>query len=281
MSTSEWDDTAEDLADLAKRVTEVFALCEAIPGDVDAILGRAEFLPELFTLLDHLQFFAIALKRCGDGLLNLAPQDDPSGIYPALHQVSVGTIRANSFSEATISISLALWAILSRKDLTWRVRCRVVARFQDDWNLSRAALRAEIAKNSARIHQRESAGIATDTSRMAFLADYKKSFFERYNGRLQPRTKPSKRSTPTTRPIITLNPAQITLEGAVYPLSPDQALYLQALVDAQDWMSDAEFRRGCPEVGDSARPDRWRDKLPGAVKARIEKHKGNAGHRWV
>lgn len=79
---------------------------------------------------------------------------------------------------------------------------------------------------------------------------------------------------------VTFNPPQITIGGIPYALTDDQALYLDTLIKLGNWMSDPEFRKECPQVGDEARPDRWRKSLPGSVKSHLETKQGK-GTRWL
>lgn len=81
-----------------------------------------------------------------------------------------------------------------------------------------------------------------------------------------------------TAPVVSLDPPQITIGGTAIALSDDQALYLQELLKADDWMSDPEFKKRCQQVGNSARPDRWRDKLPEAVSRHLDTD--HRGTRW-
>lgn len=88
------------------------------------------------------------------------------------------------------------------------------------------------------------------------------------------------KAKPARQAVVLLDPPQITLEdGTAFALTPDQAEYLQALIEAGDWLSDPEFRRQNPKVGENARPDQWRKSLPDAVKARIETTQKH-GSRW-
>ena len=58
----------------------------------------------------------------------------------------------------------------------------------------------------------------------------------------------------------------------------DHAVYLKALVETGDWLSDPEFRASHPDY-ETDRQDRWRKKLPRAVAAHIETT--SRGSRWV
>lgn len=87
------------------------------------------------------------------------------------------------------------------------------------------------------------------------------------------------RKVPAVPPTVSTDPPQIDVNGKAYALSPNQAIYLKELVRCRDWMSDSEFRAACPEVGDTARPDLWRKKLPADVLVHLETQR-NRGTRW-
>lgn len=84
---------------------------------------------------------------------------------------------------------------------------------------------------------------------------------------------------PPKRNRVSINPAQIMLDGTPYLLSTSEAMYLQALIDHDDWMSDSDFRKLHPEVGESARPDKWRKAMPDAIKAHLQTDR-RRGTRW-
>ena len=70
---------------------------------------------------------------------------------------------------------------------------------------------------------------------------------------------------------------QIVLDGKDIALKYDAAVYLKALIDCGDWMSDPEFKAKLGSEND--RPDRWRKQLPPEVRARIETDI-RKGSRW-
>lgn len=80
---------------------------------------------------------------------------------------------------------------------------------------------------------------------------------------------------------IGFDPPQITLEdGNAYALTETQAIYIDELHRSVDWMTDAEFIRRRPEVGENARPDRWRRKLPAEIRNRV-RPRDNGGWKWL
>ncbi len=82
---------------------------------------------------------------------------------------------------------------------------------------------------------------------------------------------------PPTPPVVTIGPAQIVMDGQAYPLTPDAAEYLKALIGCGDWMSDPEYKRLRPEVGDNFKARRLN--LPDEIKDYIQIHKSR-GRRW-
>ncbi len=91
--------------------------------------------------------------------------------------------------------------------------------------------------------------------------------------------KPGKpRTTKSQKPTVKQgNNPQITIEGEPYLLSYEQAHWLDALIDAGDWMSDRKYNRD--NNTPNSRPDRLRKDLPAEVLAHITTT--NIGSRWL
>ncbi len=94
-------------------------------------------------------------------------------------------------------------------------------------------------------------------------------------------TRPDRNGRTNTRrsmPVVTLDDhPQIVLDGIPIALRDDAAVWLKALIDCGNWMSDREYK--AKHGSENDRPDRWRKKLPPAVLARIETQKSK-GSRW-
>ncbi len=90
--------------------------------------------------------------------------------------------------------------------------------------------------------------------------------------------KPEKpRTSKPKKPTVKFgNHPQITIEGEPYPLTFEQAQWLDALIDAGDWMSDGKYNR---DNNRTSRPDRLRKQLPKEVQRHIETTK-SSGSRW-
>lgn len=83
-------------------------------------------------------------------------------------------------------------------------------------------------------------------------------------------------------PVVTLgdHPQIILGSGGdekTIPLKYETAVWLKALIDCGDWMSDPEFKKNHGSEND--RPDRWRKDLPPEVLARVETIRSK-GSRW-
>ncbi len=83
---------------------------------------------------------------------------------------------------------------------------------------------------------------------------------------------------PNKLKVTTDDHPQIVLEdGNAIALKYDAAVYLEALIDFGDWMSDPEYK--AKHGSENDRPERWRKQLPPEVLARIETDR-RKGSRW-
>jgi len=77
----------------------------------------------------------------------------------------------------------------------------------------------------------------------------------------------------------------IDIDGTATAISLvyEQAVYVKSLIEQSmmddPWLSDADFKETHQDLGENARPDRWRKKLPPTIKARIKTT--SRGSRWV
>ena len=82
-----------------------------------------------------------------------------------------------------------------------------------------------------------------------------------------------------TRPKVeAASESYIIIGETRFEIDHAHAVYLKALVETGDWLSDPEFRESHP-VYETDRQDRWRKKLPRAVAAHIETT--SRGSRWT